>query len=74
MIECHKAKMEFAYQITRESDQTVLAEGYTQNLFTTSGGKVTRLPNEYFDKLKNIKMEENQIPDWAKKWMRSGKA
>ena len=74
MIECHKAKMEFAYQITREADQTVLAEGYTQNLFTTSGGKVTRLPNEYFDKLKNIKMEENQIPDWAKKWMRSGKA
>ena len=74
MIECHKAKMEFAYRITREADHIVLAEGYTQNLFTTSEGKVTRLPDEYFEKLKHIKIKENQIPDWARKWMRSGKA
>ena len=74
MIECHKAKMEFAYRITREADHIVLAEGYTQNLFTTSEGKVTRLPDEYFEKLKHIKIKENQIPDWARNWMRSGKA
>lgn len=74
MIECHKAKMEFAYRISREADHVVLAEGYTQNLFTTPEGKVTRLSEGYFQKLKKIEVNGNLFPEWARKWTRSGKA
>ena len=46
-----KAKMEFNYKVWRGEE--VLAEGFSQNVFTDSKtGKITRLPAKYFDRLK----------------------
>lgn len=52
MIELSKAKMVFCYKVRRENDNELLAEGYTCNIFTNTKGKVTRLPNKYFDAIK----------------------
>ncbi len=48
-----KAKMAFTYRILRASDNTLLVTGRTQNVFTSMDtGKITRLPDIYYDKLK----------------------
>ena len=48
-----KAKMAFDYRILREKDGIVLVTGHTQNVFTCRAtGKITRLPDKYYDKLK----------------------
>lgn len=47
-------KMAFTYQVFREADHTLLAEGTTQNLFTNMEGKIIRLEAEYVEKLKKI--------------------
>ena len=48
-----KAKMVFTYRILRASDNDLLVEGRTQNVFTSKEtGKITRLPDKYYDKLK----------------------
>ncbi|WP_027405757.1 thioesterase family protein [Anaerovibrio sp. RM50] len=48
-----KAKMAFTYRILRASDDTLLVTGRTQNVFTSMDtGKITRLPDIYYDKLK----------------------
>ena len=45
-----KAKMKFLYKIRRRSEEKILAEGNSTNVFT-SGGKICRLPEKYFSKL-----------------------
>jgi len=48
-----KAKMAFTYRILRASDDTLLVTGRTQNVFTSmETGKITRLPDAYYNKLK----------------------
>ena len=48
-----KAKMAFSYRVLRACDDTVLVNGFTQNVFTSRAtGKITRLPDKYYDKLK----------------------
>ena len=48
-----KAKMAFSYRVLRACDDTVLVTGFTQNVFTSRvTGKITRLPDKYYDKLK----------------------
>ena len=48
-----KVKMAFKYRILRAFDDTLLVEGRTQNVFTAKEtGKITRLPDKYYDKLK----------------------
>lgn len=48
-----KAKMAFTYRIFRASDDTLLVTGRTQNVFTSmETGKITRLPETYYNKLK----------------------
>ncbi|WP_405760406.1 acyl-CoA thioesterase [Anaerovibrio slackiae] len=48
-----KAKMAFSYRVLRAADDTVLVTGFTQNVFTSRvTGKITRLPDKYYDKLK----------------------
>ncbi len=47
-----KAKMAFDYRILRASDETVLVEGHSQNVFTRQEtGHITRLPAKYYEKL-----------------------
>ena len=47
-----KAKMAFSYRVLRACDDTVLVTGSTQNVFTSRAtGKITRLPDKYYDKL-----------------------
>ena len=43
-----KVKMEFCYKIYRDSDNTLLVEGFTQNVFTSrQTAHITRLPEKY---------------------------
>lgn len=48
-------KMAFDYRVVRDADGEVLAQGYTQNVFTSlKTGKITKLPQKYYEKLKAI--------------------
>ena len=54
-----KVKMEFDYKISRRSDGTILAKGYSENVFTnTQTGKISKLPDKYFSKLEKAMTEE----------------
>lgn len=47
-----KVKMEFSYNIYRDSDNTLLVKGFTQNVFTSrKTGHITRLPAKYYLKM-----------------------
>jgi acyl-CoA thioester hydrolase len=54
MRELSRAKMVFAYQIWREADQKLLAEGYSCNVFTTAAGRVARLNNDFYQRLNSF--------------------
>ena len=45
-----KAKMKFNYVIRKRGEEKILAEGTSTNVFT-SGGKICRLPDKYFNKI-----------------------
>ena len=48
-------KMAFEYQVIREIDGSLLATGFTQNVFTRiDTGKITKLPDLYYKKLKGL--------------------
>ena len=44
-------KMVFTYRIVKEVDETLLAAGSTQNVFTDNNGKIIRLSSKYYSKL-----------------------
>ena len=51
-----KVKMEFAYKIRKVGEEKILVEGFSRNVFTDAAtGKISRLPEKYFEKLKNFK-------------------
>ncbi len=47
-----KAKMEFTYRVIRCRDGAVAETGFTQNVFTNTGGQIIRLGPEWYDKIK----------------------
>jgi len=46
-----KAKMKFNYEIRKVGEEKILVEGNSTNVFT-SDGKICRLPEKYFARLK----------------------
>lgn len=61
LVEVSKVKMVFAYQVRRKQDNTLLAEGVTQNVFThRENSKVARLPNHYFERLRDYAIRNRQ--------------
>ena len=68
LLDCHRAKMDFGYQVRRESDGAVLSEGYSRNVFTTGSGKMVRLPDRYFERLAESFQNDKELPTWAAKW------
>ncbi len=52
MLELSRAKMVFSYQVRRQRDKVLLAEGFTINVFTNAKGQVTRLPLKYYEPLR----------------------
>jgi acyl-CoA thioester hydrolase len=51
MTDFSKAKMAFSYAVVRKADGVLLAVGKTQNVFTNMAGKITRLTDEYYNKI-----------------------
>lgn len=43
-----KVKMVFTYEVVREAGKVLLATGETQNVFTSTAGKIIRLPDSYY--------------------------
>jgi acyl-CoA thioester hydrolase len=52
MLALNKAKMDFKYTVIRCKDQKVCVEGRTRNLFTNKEGKIIRLDDKWFTKIK----------------------
>ncbi|WP_378953966.1 acyl-CoA thioesterase [Pelosinus sp. sgz500959] len=50
--EVSPVKMVFTYRVIRKEDEVLLATGSTQNVFTGENGKIIRLSEKYYDKLK----------------------
>jgi len=47
-----KIKLEFEQKVIRLSDGAVAAEGKVRNVFTDKDGKIARIDNEWFNRLK----------------------
>ncbi len=56
-VELTAVKMVFDYKIVREADRVLLATGQTQNVFTNNNGKIIRLPEVYYSKLRAVAAE-----------------
>jgi acyl-CoA thioester hydrolase len=52
LLELRGASIRIGYTITREGDETPLAEGYTLHPFTDREGKVIRVPRFFADLFK----------------------
>lgn len=61
MLAFSKAKMNFSYLIVRKADGLILAEGKTQNVFTNMAGKITRLTDEYYNKIAFLYHQERSV-------------
>lgn len=48
LTELNPAKMVFAYEIMRDSDNKLLATGSTKNVFSNGAGNIVRLPKQYY--------------------------
>lgn len=56
-----KAKMAFSYRIMRKETGEVLVTGHSQNVFThRDSGKITRLPDKYFEIFQRAMEDENR--------------
>ncbi len=51
MIELSRVKMVFSYKIKNAKDESLIAEGLTQNVFTKKDGSVARLSKEFYQRL-----------------------
>lgn len=49
--EFSRAKLIFTYDVVRQSDGRLLAQGRTQNVFTNHDGRIIRLPAAYYERL-----------------------
>ena len=59
LVDFSRAKLCFSYRVVRETDNILLAEGTTQNVFTDDKGRVIRLPQLYFDRIEAVRQAEN---------------
>ena len=59
LVDFSRAKLCFAYRVVRETDNVLLAEGTTQNVFTDEKGRVIRLPQLYFERIEAVRQAEN---------------
>ncbi len=60
-ISLTKVKLEFSYKIYRDSDDTLLMEGFTQSVFTSlKTGHIARLPEVFYDKMKVAVEQEHE--------------
>ena len=59
LVDFSKVKMCFVYKIRRDSDDALLAEGSTQNVFTDMKGRIIRLPQLYYDRIEAVRQAEN---------------
>ena len=59
LVNFSKVKMCFEYKIRRDSDDALLAEGSTQNVFTDMKGRIIRLPQHYYDRIEAVRQAEN---------------
>ena len=59
LVDFSRAKLCFAYRVVRETDNVLLAEGTTQNVFTDDKGRIIRLPQLYFDRIEAVRQAEN---------------
>lgn len=59
LVDFSRAKLCFAYRVVRETDNVLLAEGTTQNVFTDDKGRVIRLPQLYFERIEAVRQAEN---------------
>lgn len=55
----NKAKMEFKQRVIRLRDGAVAVDGGVRNVFTDKYGKVTRLDNHWYEKLKEVFAQES---------------
>ena len=60
LVEFSRVKMVFRYRVLREADETLLAEGRTQNVFTDQSGRVCRLPDRYYLPLAALQEKEGR--------------
>lgn len=64
MTAVSRAKMDFDYDIVRASDELLLAYGSTRIVFTKmETGKIARLPDIFFKKLENFRIQEEKVND-----------
>lgn len=59
LVDFSRAKLCFAYRVVRETDNVLLAEGTTQNVFTDEKGRIIRLPQLYFERIEAVRQAEN---------------
>ena len=59
LVDFSRAKLCFAYRVVRETDNVLLAEGITQNVFTDEKGRIIRLPQLYFERIEAVRQAEN---------------
>jgi len=60
MTDFSRAKMVFTYEVVRKKDGLLLAIGKSQNVFTNSTGKITRLNDYYFNKIDALYRQETK--------------
>lgn len=60
MVELSRAKMAFSYRVVKEADDSLLAIGHTQNVFTGAHNKIIRLPQHYYNRLENLYKKEQE--------------
>ena len=59
LVDFSRAKLCFSYRVVRETDNILLAEGTTQNVFTDDKGRIIRLPQLYFERIEAVRQAEN---------------
>ena len=59
LVDFSRAKLCFSYRVVRETDNVLLAEGTTQNVFTDEKGRIIRLPQPYYDRIDAVRQAED---------------
>ena len=59
LVDFSRAKLCFAYRVFRDTDGVLLAEGKTQNVFTGTTGKISRLPQLYCDRIQALRQAKD---------------
>lgn len=54
LLELSRVKMKYKYKIKLLLDDSLLAEGFTVNLFTKMDGSVARIPPNFYSRLENF--------------------